>query len=642
MSAGQECEVVYIAGSGRSGSTLVERTLGASPGWVNIGELIELFRRPAALSERCGCGEPFRSCPVWSEVGALSTESWSPAVMERMRYLQARVSRQRTIPRLLRLAPGSTSTLADECREYAEQIVRIYGAVASVTGAQVVVDASKWPGQALALQRGGASLQLLHVVRDARGVAYSWAKSAVARPQSSTGSTMAVRRPWDTSARWLVMQAEVRAISGHFPRASVLRYEDFVADPLAGLTDVRRQLGFDDDAEALAHVGRGQVDLPVSHGVAGNPSRFQRGSLAIRPDDAWRTGLGRRDRLVVSAIAAPLMAVHGYRSSAEEVPDSVSKRSRTLAGAPPQDGWPTVAAVLPTRGRPELLREAVVSVINQDYEGDIDLVVVHDQEDVAEDLVSLARPGRAVRVARNDHGPGLAGARNTGLGLVDADYVASCDDDDYWDPGKIRLQMARMVHDPGLGVLGAGIRLLMGEDQVVPWPGDSPDVTREQLLRSRRKELHSSTLLVRRAVYEAVGGYDEKLPASYAEDYEFLLRAVEVARVGVVTEPLASVRKYNASWFRDRGETVATALEYLLEQHPQIASSRRGHARVLGQIAFARSTLGQRGQAVTIATRALLRWPATPHAILALVHATTRIDPRLLLGAVRRAGRGIT
>lgn len=643
VSEGSGRQVVYIAGSGRSGSTLVERTLGGSPGWVNVGELIELFRRPAALTERCGCGELLTRCPVWSAVGDLATESWSPAVMERMRHLQRRVSRQRMIPRLLAVTERSTSTVVEECQEYAERVDRIYEAVASVTGSQVVVDASKWPGQALALRRGGISVRLLHVVRDPRGVAHSWAKGSVARPHSTTGATMAVRRPWESASRWVAMQLEVRAIAAQFTHSTVLRYEDFVTDPAASLSRVRRNLGFDDAPESIAHVRGHQIELPMSHGIAGNPSRFDRGGLEVRPDDAWRSGLGRGERRVVSAITAPASLLHGY-FAVWGVQNVGATGETPLSDDPvaPPGGWPTVAAVLPTRGRPELLREAVMSVIDQDYEGDIDLVVVHDQEDVRPELAELARPGRTVRLAQNDHRPGLAGARNAGLDLVVADYVASCDDDDYWDTSKIRIQMARMVQEPDLGVLGAGIRLLMGEGRVVLWPGDSPDITAGQLLRRRRKELHSSTLLIRRAVYDEVGGYDENLPASYAEDYEFLLRAVGAGRVGVVTTPLATVRKYNASWFRDRGETVASALEYLLETHPQIATSRRGHARVLGQIAFARSTLGQRARAATIALTALRRWPATPHAALAMLHAATGIDPRLLLGAVRKVGRGIT
>ena len=53
---GQAPIVVYIAGSGRSGSTLLERALGEIPGFVNVGELIDLYRRVADHGELCGCG----------------------------------------------------------------------------------------------------------------------------------------------------------------------------------------------------------------------------------------------------------------------------------------------------------------------------------------------------------------------------------------------------------------------------------------------------------------------------------------------------------------------------------------------------------------------------------------------------------
>ena len=303
---------------------------------------------------------------------------------------------------------------------------------------------------------------------------------------------------------------------------------------------------------------------------------------------------------------------------------------------------PTVAAVVPTRGRPKLLREAVESVLAQDYAGDIHLVIVHDQEEPHWGLQELGREGRSITLLRNTHAAGLAGARNTGLDHASAEYIAWCDDDDFWDADKIRLQVGRMMTDPEIGVLGAGIRLLMTETRVVNWPGNRPRVARSDLLSHRRKELHSSTLLVRRWVYDAVGGFDEELPNNCAEDYEFLLRAADTTGIGVVNRPLASVRKYNSSWFRDRGEVVATGLEYLVRRHPEIATSRRGHARVLGQIAFARSTMGQRRVATRTALRALSRWPVAPHAALALIHASIGADPRVMLGVARRLGRGIT
>jgi hypothetical protein len=79
----------------------------------------------------------------------------------------------------------------------------------------------------------------------------------------------------------------------------------------------------------------------------------------------------------------------------------------------------------------------------------------------------------------------------------------------------------------------------------------------------------------------------------------------------------------------------------MLVKHPDIKASPRGHARLLGQIAFARSTLGERRQALPYAIKGLIRWPASPHPYIALVHIVTGIDPQHFRRVARRFGRGM-
>src|SRR5215472_7373359 len=98
---GQAPIVVYIAGSGRSGSTLLERTLGEIPGFVNVGELIDLFRREASRADRCGCGLPFGDCPFWASVGERAFGGWAAPCIADVHPLQRRVAQQRYLPRLL-------------------------------------------------------------------------------------------------------------------------------------------------------------------------------------------------------------------------------------------------------------------------------------------------------------------------------------------------------------------------------------------------------------------------------------------------------------------------------------------------------------------------------------------------------------
>lgn len=183
----------------------------------------------------------------------------------------------------------------------------------------------------------------------------------------------------------------------------------------------------------------------------------------------------------------------------------------------------------------------------------------------------------------------------------------------------------------------------MGGDRGnVDWPARQAIVTHERLLQSRVKELHSSTLMMRRLAFDLAGMYDEDLPHGYGEDYDWLLRVSLVGTVGTVQQILADIRKDVPSWFRGRSLNTAVALEYLLDKHPDLCERRRGHARILGQIAAARAAAGERRRGARIAGRALVRYPAAPQAWLALAIAGPGIEPTKMLTAARRLGRGLS
>ncbi|MGL5828414.1 MAG: glycosyltransferase family 2 protein, partial [Angustibacter sp.] len=229
--------------------------------------------------------------------------------------------------------------------------------------------------------------------------------------------------------------------------------------------------------------------------------------------------------------------------------------------------WPLVSVVLPTRGRPQLVRESLASITQQSYPGELEILVVHDQEPADPELAELARPGRGITVVENTRAPGLAGCRNLGIELTHGEFIASCDDDDLWHPAKIERQMARFRADPDLIVLGTGLRLLLPAGARTDFPGRAERISYSDLLRSRIKELHSSTLLIRRDAFAKAGQYDEELPHGYAEDYDFVLRAAKVGQIGVVREPLADIRKDGHSYYQGRAERTCIALAIFLKKH---------------------------------------------------------------------------
>jgi len=305
--------VVYIVGAGRSGSTLLERMLGAFPGYVNVGELVGLFHRTVTQDERCGCGQPFSACPFWRAVGEQALGGWTPERVAELARLKGRVARQRHLPRLV-LPRLATPDQARELARYGEVHERLYRRAAEQAGASVVVDASKGPAPALALRRApGLDLRVLHLVRDVRGVAHSWSKPDVERPHATQDRHrhMAEFSAARTAGRWLRVEAEALAMTSLARHAATVRYEDLVAEPGPTLQRALGDLGLPVPAQ-VDHVRGSVVTLGASHGIGGNPSRFQLGDVRLRVDEAWREHLGRRDRVLATAIGLPALLGHRY------------------------------------------------------------------------------------------------------------------------------------------------------------------------------------------------------------------------------------------------------------------------------------------------------------------------------------------
>ena len=171
---------------------------------------------------------------------------------------------------------------------------------------------------------------------------------------------------------------------------------------------------------------------------------------------------------------------------------------------------------------------------------------------------------------KNQRTPGLAGARNSGILAATGELVAFCDDDDEWLPEKLARQVARLQATPSAAASTTGI-LVRYKDRTTTRLAPTVLVTHRQLLRSRLTELHPSTVLARRRqLLDDIGLVDEEIPGSYAEDYEWLLRASRLGPVLAVAEPLAVIHWHQSSFFADRWRTIISALTYLVDKHQDL------------------------------------------------------------------------
>ncbi len=308
-------DVVYIASLGRSGSTLLGSLLGQLPGAVFVGEMRGVWR--AALYERlCGCGVPFRECEFWRAVGDAAGHGWDSAFAERALRLDQEVCRHRTL--LRRAAHRADSQLHSRLLEYRSNLVRLYDAIAEVAEAQVVIDTSKDPVYGSMLTRDcRVRVRVVHLVRDARGVAYSRQK-VIARPETVTPGGDQLYLPRSSVARcsleWLVENSliETRLFPVH--RYVRVRYEDLAQSPASELSRLLSLAGMEQGDHAAVERLRGNRFFATRpHAVGGNPMQVRAGKTIIAVDDNWRCGgLTRPQRVLACAIAWPLLLRYGY------------------------------------------------------------------------------------------------------------------------------------------------------------------------------------------------------------------------------------------------------------------------------------------------------------------------------------------
>ena len=284
--------------------------LGTLPGAVSVGELRHLWARGVEDNQLCGCGEPFLSCPFWTGVGQVAFDGWEHSPHARMRVLQGEVDRFRRLPGLLTLRwSPERRRRADE---YARTMAALYRAIADVSGARMIVDSSKAATYAMLLGRmPGIDARLLHLVRDSRAVAHSWTRRR-RMPEVGEGEAFMATFSAGASARvWAGNNLAVDLIGalGRLPTTR-LRYEALVRGDGRELKLLQDALQIDGDAiEAL----RGpEIPLSVQHTVAGNPSRFARGTILLRPDEEWRSSMAAGDRRRVELLTWPLLVRYGY------------------------------------------------------------------------------------------------------------------------------------------------------------------------------------------------------------------------------------------------------------------------------------------------------------------------------------------
>lgn len=298
MNSSERLKLIVIVGASRSGSTLLDRLLGAAPGFWSLGELHQIWKRGFIENHQCGCGRKFQDCPFWRNVA-----SGMPASIDvgGTHALQQRVVSNWNIAGRSRRSDAAT---------YVDVLERLYLSIGRVSGAHVLVDSSKRPAHAnLLLRHSKLDVHFLHLVRDSRAMAFSLQRH---RKKSDVGDDQALMfqlSPSQAGRAWLRSNLLSELVGRRSPSYSRIRYEDLVSSPQAVLLKALPTLLSSPD---LDFIQDDRAALPLAHTVSGNPMRMTSGDVRINPDEEWRLSMDGADKAKVLSLTWPLLLRYSY------------------------------------------------------------------------------------------------------------------------------------------------------------------------------------------------------------------------------------------------------------------------------------------------------------------------------------------
>jgi hypothetical protein len=275
--------LLYVAGSMRSGTTLLSRLLSEQPGCLALGEMTDVWR---ALrdNEQCSCGNPAHLCPVWSVV--LEELALDPKQLDRLHAQSVKLARWSGLFRI------AATPQAEERLNVEHYLERLLSTVSSVTGCSVLIDSSKtYQGYLMRTRMPAISrLRLVHITRDPRGVV----ASDVRTRQRSKGSDIPPGRSFLRSTiHWILTNTLLR-VSPQSSYRYVLSYESLIGNPELAISRITNWAN-------LPRKGR-DSGFGSSHVLVGNPSKMESPSK-FHIDDRWQHELSPFQKWFLAPLA---------------------------------------------------------------------------------------------------------------------------------------------------------------------------------------------------------------------------------------------------------------------------------------------------------------------------------------------------
>ncbi|MGK7390761.1 MAG: hypothetical protein ACNS60_10425 [Candidatus Cyclobacteriaceae bacterium M2_1C_046] len=273
--------VVYIAGNGHSGSTLLDIILGNRTDAFSGGELTAVTRE-SILKEYCSCNRIISECPVWTQIVNL-WETNRQISYSKYQYLRNKFERNKkslvTIKN--KLIPSK------EFVEYCDATYELLLAIHTVTGADMIIDSSK-SAQRIAVLDRVVNLKVIHLCRDFKGVLNSAKKSYKKDISMGIEKNLPARRTSKTLLDWVLNNflCELFCLGVYSKKVS---YQSYITnkDNILGLLNEKNEE---------------HLNYAAEHMLAGNRVRLKQ-NITLNPNLGFAYNrLNKRQRLLADFI----------------------------------------------------------------------------------------------------------------------------------------------------------------------------------------------------------------------------------------------------------------------------------------------------------------------------------------------------
>ena len=274
-----------------------------------------------------------------------------------------------------------------------------------------------------------------------------------------------------------------------------------------------------------------------------------------------------------------------------------------------------VSAIIPTFNRADLVQRAIRGALEQTVtEGEVEVIVVDDEStDNTADVVRAFESVRYIRQTNRKEGA----ARNTGAQEAHGTYLAFCDSDDFWLPGKLAADVARFAAADRPALVYSRIRNVDELDRdlgIRQLPNHEGDVF---WALAREAFMPMSSVAVRADSFRECGGFVEDARLSGTADWELWLRIAARWSVGFVDQTRTCMRVHSSSMLSTPGymdQAMLAGVHYALTD-PVVARRARGRERFIRACMYVTLALHayrhqQRVRSTRWLLRALAAWPA--------------------------------